>query len=138
MIGRSAATVAPSIGPCASTSTRRSASSGSRSSTGSSRRSLPSSNRSRAATATTGFVIEAMRKMAVAAHRRGLAAGQRAGDADLEVAVAPGEPGEATDVAARGVALQDRPHPGDAGRVESAHQGFDRTTVRNSSPTWTR
>ena len=63
MIGRRAGSVSPSMGPRPSRSTCRSESSGSSVSTGSSSRSLHSSTRSMAPTATTGLVIEAMRKM---------------------------------------------------------------------------
>ena len=62
VIGRSAGTVSSS-GPSTRVSTRREASSGRYSSTGSSSRSTHSSTRMSAATAATGFDIEAMRKI---------------------------------------------------------------------------
>ena len=62
VIGRSAGTVSSS-GPSTWVSTRREASSGRNSSTGSSSRSAHSSTRMSAATAATGFDIEAMRKI---------------------------------------------------------------------------
>ena len=63
MIGRLAATVSSSSASSAR-STRRSASSGSRPSTGLSRCSTPSSTSVMVATAVTGLVSDAMRKMA--------------------------------------------------------------------------
>ena len=69
VIERSAGTVSSS-GPPGSTSTRRSAISGRCSSTGSSSRNRHSSTRVIAATATTGFVIDEMRKIVFGATGR--------------------------------------------------------------------
>ena len=83
VIDRSAGTVS-STAASRLRSTRRFASSGSRSSTGSSSRSLPSSTRIIAATAVTGFVIDAMRK--IVSRRYGRAAERRGAErVDVEV-----------------------------------------------------
>jgi hypothetical protein len=66
-------------------------------------------------------------------HRGRLAAGQRAGDADLDVLVTGRQPGDAADGAVLDVPGHDLAQPGDPARVESTHASFDPTSGRNSS-----